>query len=389
MARATVALLAAALLMATWAPPAGAELSLGELQQRINKERQTLQELQRRSESVKAQLNSVLRREKATAGELYRLQVAIAEKEQRLRQLQGELEEATRLLREAEGRLREAEAHLARRTDLMERRVRALYEHGLVGYLDVVLGATDFGDFLTRAESLRLVIAGDISLFHQVRLYRDLTERLRQEREQERARVMAAKEAVEETRQHLELQKEEQQDRLQKLLSDREALEKALDELDALSRDVEGRIRRYTKEYESRLRSLGALVLEAPVSGPVSSGFGMRFHPILRKSRMHNGIDYAVPYGTPVRAAERGVVFLADWLGGYGNAVILMHGKSVSTLYAHMSRLAVSQGREVAKGEVLGYVGSTGLSTGPHLHFEVRINGEPQNPAAYLGRVIQ
>ncbi len=389
MLRAVAVLLAAVLLAVGGAPPAAAELSLSDLQQRIRQEQQKLHELEHKSRAVKAQLNTIRRRETATAGEIYRLQVAIAAKEKRLEQLRRELEQATQLLREAETRLREAEGNLARRTDLMERRVRALYEHGLVGYLDVVLGATDFSDFLTRAESLRLVIAGDISLFHQVRLYRDLTARLRQQRERERTRVMASKEAVEETRQVLARQRDEQQVQLAELFNDRKALEEALDELDALSREVEGRIRRYTREYESRLRSLGALVLEPPVSGPVSSGFGMRFHPILRKSRMHSGLDYAVPYGTPVRAAERGIVFLADWLGGYGKAVIIMHGKDVSTLYAHMSRLAVSQGQEVSKGQVVGYVGSTGLSTGPHLHFEVRVNGEPQNPPAYLGRVIQ
>lgn len=383
------ALLVAVLALLSAPLPAGAELSLQELQQRIRAEQKRLRDLQRRSTSVEARIQDYRRREAATVAEINRLQVAIEEKERRLEELRRDLEEATRLLAEAEQRLREAEADLDRRTDLMMRRVRALYEHGLVGYLDVVMGATDFADFLTRAEVLRMVIAGDVTLFRQVRAFRNVTARLRDERERERARVMAAKEAVEETRQHLEEQKDQRQERLDALLNDRKALERALDELEQTSREVEARIRQYTREYESRLQALGALILDAPVSGPITSGFGMRFHPILRKSRMHTGVDYAVPYGTPVHAAERGIVFLADWLGGYGKAVIIMHGKDVTTLYAHMSRIAVSQGQTVDKGQVIGYAGSTGLSTGPHVHFEVRVNGEPQNPLAYLGRVIQ
>jgi murein DD-endopeptidase MepM/ murein hydrolase activator NlpD len=117
-----------------------------------------------------------------------------------------------------------------------------------------------------------------------------------------------------------------------------------------------------------------------PVPGGVSSGFGMRFHPILNYSRMHQGVDLRASYGTPIVAVSDGRVELAGWHGGHGNTVELNHGGGMETLYGHMSRIAVRAGERVRRGEVIGYVGSTGLSTGPHLHFEVHRNGAAVNP---------
>ncbi|HHC08744.1 MAG TPA: hypothetical protein ENK55_08510 [Actinobacteria bacterium] len=121
-----------------------------------------------------------------------------------------------------------------------------------------------------------------------------------------------------------------------------------------------------------------------PVSGPVVSRFGPRVHPIYGTVRMHNGLDIDAPAGEPISAFARGRVIFAGWKGGYGKAVMIDHGGGMVTLYAHQSRLAVEVGQQVRGGQVIGYVGSTGLSTGPHVHFEVRIDGEPVDPARYL-----
>ena len=120
--------------------------------------------------------------------------------------------------------------------------------------------------------------------------------------------------------------------------------------------------------------------MEMPVAGRVSSGFGERFHPILGYRRMHDGVDLAAPYGTPIVAAADGRVVSAGWRGGYGNEVAIAHSGGVETLYGHMSRIAAASGAHVQRGQVIGYVGSTGLSTGPHLHYEVRKGGKLVNP---------
>lgn len=116
----------------------------------------------------------------------------------------------------------------------------------------------------------------------------------------------------------------------------------------------------------------------------LSSNFGMREHPVLGGRRAHKGIDLSAPTGTPIRATADGVVEMADWFGGYGLYVQLDHGAAMETRYGHMSRIAVAQGQQVRKGDVIGYVGSTGRSTGPHLHYEVRVSGEAVNPLPYM-----
>lgn len=132
--------------------------------------------------------------------------------------------------------------------------------------------------------------------------------------------------------------------------------------------------------------AMGEMPDGMPVAGArLSSGFGMRRHPILGSYRAHRGVDYAAATGTPVRATAAGVVRKADWNGGYGLAVDLDNGKGVKTRYGHMSRLNVSAGQRVKKGDVIGYVGSTGRSTGPHLHYEVHVNGKAVNPLSHKG----
>jgi murein DD-endopeptidase MepM/ murein hydrolase activator NlpD len=140
-----------------------------------------------------------------------------------------------------------------------------------------------------------------------------------------------------------------------------------------------------TDYFDEYGRSASRALLKTPISGvKITSGFGMRRHPLLRYSKMHTGVDFGAPTGTPIRAASSGVVDLAGRHGAYGNTIVLKHGEKYKTLYAHMSRLAagVRKGRRVNQGQIIGYVGTTGRSTGPHLHYEVRINDRPVNPTA-------
>jgi murein DD-endopeptidase MepM/ murein hydrolase activator NlpD len=130
-------------------------------------------------------------------------------------------------------------------------------------------------------------------------------------------------------------------------------------------------------------------VMRQPVLGHLTSTFGMRFHPILGFSRMHQGMDFGAPVGSPIVAATDGVVMFAGWHGGHGNYVRLNHVGGIATGYAHMSRIVAKPGEHVRQGQLIGYVGSTGLSTGPHLHYEVFRNGEAINPASMKFTTVQ
>ncbi len=166
-----------------------------------------------------------------------------------------------------------------------------------------------------------------------------------------------------------------------------------LAEYDAQIEEIEGEIASLEKEQASikkliaqQTTAAGSApgMLARPVPGGISSGFGPRVHPVHGYSLMHNGVDMNAGMGQPIVAAEAGTVIFADVKGGYGNTLMIDHGGGMVTLYAHQSKFAVSSGQSVNRGQVVGYVGSTGVSTGPHLHFEVRIGGNPVNPAKYL-----
>ena len=153
-------------------------------------------------------------------------------------------------------------------------------------------------------------------------------------------------------------------------------------ELDGLEAE-QARVERLI-EQEASKEGEAPGILVRPVPGAITSSFGMRVHPILGYSRMHSGVDMNAGYGQEIKAGAAGRVILASSYGGYGNAIILDHGGGMTTLYAHQSSFNVSYGDQVGAGDIIGYVGSTGLSTGPHLHFEVRLFGSPVNPAGYL-----
>lgn len=132
-------------------------------------------------------------------------------------------------------------------------------------------------------------------------------------------------------------------------------------------------------------RSVVAVPSRMPLDGAhLSSDYGMRTHPVLGGRRSHKGVDLAAPSGTPIYATADGYVSKAEWFSSYGNFVSIEHGAELQTRYAHMSRIAVAPGTRVKKGELIGYVGSTGRSTGPHLHYEVRIDGQAVNPVPYM-----
>lgn len=155
-------------------------------------------------------------------------------------------------------------------------------------------------------------------------------------------------------------------------------------EADIASLKVEARKYRAELERRARLAALSAKPSLWPVHGAVTSGFGWRVHPIYGYGRMHTGMDISAGYGAPIRAAGAGRVIQSGYYGGYGNAVIIDHGNTLSTLYGHCSSLVVSPGQFVKKGQLIGYVGSTGASTGPHCHFEVMVNGDKVDPSGYL-----
>lgn len=278
--------------------------------------------------------------------------------------------------------LAKAEKNLAERTQVLNKRLRDIYKNGQVSYLDVLLGAADFGDFVTRVDILKRVLDQDIALIAKVKAERELVLQKRAELERDKAAIVELAKAAAEKKQIVESRYKEREGVLNGAVSERDSAERAYQELLDTSRRIEQMIR--GRQSGSRDSAGATGMMMWPAEGPITSPFGWRTHPIFGTSRYHSGIDIGADYGDPTKAADGGVVVYADWMGGYGKAVIIDHGGGISTLYGHNSELLVSEGQRVYKGQTIARVGSTGYSTGPHLHFEVRQNGTPVNPMNYL-----
>jgi murein DD-endopeptidase MepM/ murein hydrolase activator NlpD len=312
----------------------------------------------------------------------------------RLDAKQAELDRAVAELEVAKGRLNAMRARLRRALIALRDRLVAIYEAGTPDVLSVIVGASDYEDLVGRTEYLSQIGDMDEAIVTRVRDLRDQIRRTVIRLRSAKNRIEAARDAIAAEERVLATARAALQRRQAALLSARAERAAALRQIREHEQDLDGSVAEIQAEIAATLAATGSVPLPAgpirdgsgsgliwPVDGPVVSGFGMRW------GRMHEGVDIAVPAGTPIRAAASGTVVLLQSeaeSGGYGNFTCLDHGGGLSTCYAHQSSFAVGSGQSVSQGDVIGYVGCTGHCLGDHLHFEVRINGSPTDPMAYL-----
>jgi murein DD-endopeptidase MepM/ murein hydrolase activator NlpD len=304
-------------------------------------------------------------------------------------------------------RLTRTEDHLVSRRNLLAARLRENYERRQATYAQVLIQSRSVHELLTRGYYVRKIVHSDATLVKDIAadvhsIQRDkkaLEEQQREERvlagqfESQKA-VYAAdlgkKQTLLATVQEV---REQAQDELDELESESNAMTSRIRELSEVLRQRQEALRREAirrrqaggkpqtgEDQAPELPSVFRGHFIRPVPGRITSGFGMRYHPILHVRKLHTGVDFGAPYGTPIHAAAAGVVLLAGYTRGYGNCIIIDHGGGIATLYGHCSSLGVSEGQSVKQGAVIGRVGATGYATGPHLHFEVRKNGVPVQP---------
>lgn len=301
------------------------------------------------------------------------------------RAVKQQLDDTEAKLEENQEALETAEATLEKRMRILNKRLRDIYVNGQINYLDVLFGARDFNDLMTRMELLKRLIKHDYDLIMDVKNQRRIILEKKAELEQNKRDIEVLEKSAREKRDEIDKARAEEQEILDQVTYDRDMAEQAYQELQAASREVEQMIRqsRYRVSAGSGGgQSTGTMIW--PISGPITSEYGWRTHPIFGTSKYHSGLDIGGDYGDNVLAADGGVVIYAGWISGYGNTVIIDHGGGVSSLYGHNDSLTVSDGESVSQGQTIAYCGSTGNSTGPHVHFEVRQNGEPVSPYNYL-----
>ena len=329
--------------------------------------------------------------------QLHAIQIELDTATAELKQVQADRIQLDQDITKTEAELKAAQARLQSREKVFYKRVRDIYINGRLSYLDVVVGSKDFSDFANRMEMLKRILQSDMDLINTIKTEREEIASKKAKLEEDRAKVLELEKVAQEKQNLINQKKAERQAVLERAMNDRDTAERAYNELMASSASITAMLHQRAAERAAAAAAAsggsggggatwvqGTGQLAAPVNAPITSDFGWRIHPIYGTRRLHAGTDFGVDEGTPVHAADGGVVVEAGWISGYGYTVIIDHGNGMSTLYAHNSDVAVSPGQTVSKGQVVSYSGNTGGSTGPHLHFEVRINGEPTDPMGYL-----
>ena len=366
-------------------------------------------------EDLNNQLSGIQQQMEEAGNKKANAEVTITNVSEQLHQIQVELDQATANLKNYEQQrmaveneivkneklLAEAQARLSKREGVFNKRVRDIYINGRLSYLEVIIGAKDFSDFANRVEMLKRIIDADIKLISSIKTEREEISQRKATLEADRAKVVELENKAREAQAVIQKKKDEQSAILAQAQNDKAVAEQMQADLQASSDAIRAMLQQRAAERAAAAAAAaqaaqssgggsdytyvqGTGQLAWPVSGVITSGFGWREHPIFGRQIFHSGIDIGVDEGTPVHAADSGTVVYSGWMDGYGYAVVIDHGNGIPTLCAHNSDLAVSEGQSVSKGTVIAYAGSTGHATGPHVHFEVRVNGDPVNPLGYL-----
>jgi murein DD-endopeptidase MepM/ murein hydrolase activator NlpD len=326
------------------------------------------------------------------------IQSEISATQRRLSRVQADLDQQKEKLLEVRNRLEEARDRLARLRDqlatareVLAKRLVEIYKADAPDALTVILESDGFGDLLERAEFLKRISDQDREITDRVRGLRDKAKDqavqlagLEEQEQQTAERILYQRDQIAAVENHLVGSRDQlasvradKRGALAQVRDSRVALEGDLAALEKEQARVQAALAGAGQTFDGPVRQ-GSGALNWPVSGPVVSPFGMRW------GRLHAGLDIAVPSGTAIHAAAAGRVVLMGWVGGYGNYTCIQHTASMSTCYAHQSSFATSNGASVSQGQVIGYSDCTGHCFGPHVHFEVRINGSPVDPMGYL-----
>ena len=349
---------------------------------------ETLQQRQERLQKERSQVTEEKKRlsdvEKGAQRYLEGLQNNIKTTNQATKDFATALQQANQALQMLEKDQKIAQQSYTEKRQATAARLRLLQRSSLsIQGWDILLASKDLNEFFDRQARLELIYRADQRTLFKLRSQAEILNRQTQAIATQKNQIALLNQQLLGQKTQFQDQLKVQQEMIDRLNQDRTALEAADAQLQKDSNQIATIIQQRMQELAAR-QSIGTGRFKSPNDGELSSNFGWRIHPIWGYERFHAGVDFAADYGSNIRAADTGIVILADWYGGYGNTVVIDHGAGVSSLYGHASQLLVNVGQMVKQGEVIAAVGSTGLSTGPHLHFEVRESGEPVDPIKYL-----
>lgn len=345
------------------------------------------------------QLKTIQHKQRVTHEKIKRLKVLEHLEKNKLYKNQQRLEQASNNLQQSKNQYSNLEAQLAQmEKDLtasiaefnkanvdMRKRIRQVYKNQRTGMFQLILTAKDLNSLLDVVYFEKIVLKKDYAKIVAVRSKSQKIALMKKGIEAKKIALAQSIQQINSQQKNIKYAIAQNQSMINKYKTDRKTYERAERELARQSASIQSMIARNRGSSTVKVTSAGFM---KPIGGRITSPFGWRTHPIFNSRTFHSGVDIAGPNRGSIRASNSGKVIYSGWYGGYGKVVILDHGvvngRPTTTLYAHMSSIRVGQGQFVKKGEVVGYEGTTGYSTGPHVHFEVRINGKPNNPLNYI-----
>ncbi len=347
-----------------------------ELKAQLNQNNVTIQEKSNEIKKVQTKKNSLL-------DEIEELDKEMDKAQKELDSIQGQINTLNSQIKSKENKIKEANKKREEEELLLQKRVRAMYENGNTAYLSLILNSENITDFIKRCELAERMMESDKELFSQLEQLKQDTEAEIKSLESDKVVVEAAKKQETASRNKLATSRSAKDSRVKLLENDMDELQKQLD------RELEE-----SQEIERQLRALSgtstvvskneAFIWPGAYSKVITCKYGPRIHPIKKTKGTHTGIDIRATLNSNVYAAASGQVIKACYNTAYGNMIIIDHGNGITTLYGHANKLLVKVGDTVKQGDIIMKAGSTGYSTAPHLHFEVRKNGTPQDPKNYL-----
>lgn len=357
--------------------------NLNDLQKRTKQNKKDM-------DNTKTQIQNIKNKQSDITSEIEEMDKKIDMKNAELEDVKHQLSEIINNIEKTSKELEEAENNIKDKDELFKSRLRVMYENGNVGYLEVLLSSANIRDFLVRKDMVQAIVDHDVNLLKYMKEQRDIIECKKKELQKQQLAAEAVKSEIEDKKQELVVATRGKARLVKDLENDKKELEKQYDAQVKYAKEIESKI----KELQAKQNAAsgggggtytgGKMNWPVPGSNRITSYFGYRIHPIFNTKKLHTGLDIGASSGTPVVAASNGTVIYAGWLGGYGKAVMIDHGGGIVTLYGHNSSIAVSEGQSVKRGQTISYVGSTGFSTGPHLHFEVRRNGAYEDPLPWV-----
>ncbi|MDF2592259.1 MAG: NlpD4 [Clostridia bacterium] len=342
-----------------------------------------LEETEKQLKQTQKAINQTQSQKKTVSKQVEELDGKLHKAEQELDSVEEQLDGLESQIVITKRDLERASQNADGQKDTLKKRVRVMYETGSVGYLAVILDSTSFSDFISRMDYLKKIMNYDVTLLKNMKSHRDNIAEQKAQLQSELDKKEKLKQEIGNKKDEVASAKEDRKKVLNELVKDLKELNKQEDKLLEESKEFERKI--IAAQSKDKYAG-GKIGWPVPSSTRITSPYGYRIHPILKTKKLHTGIDIGATSGSAVLAGNDGTVIFSGYYGGYGYTVIIDHGGKISTLYAHNSKLLAKVGDKVKRGQNIAKIGSTGLSTGPHLHFEVRVNGQHANPMNYLGK---